>query len=115
MPPQQPDVEGRLLDHFDDVGYRWKVMLRIRSTEDHLRAHLPRSVARLERPDRAADRPCEDATPWHRAEIRAESLDWLPSVSAALDCEVVIDRPDELRNRVRAVAPRMLQAAGDDR
>lgn len=115
VPPQQPDVEGRLLDHFADAGYRWKVTLRIRSTEDHIRRHLPRSVARLERLDRAEDRPSEDATSWHRAEIRAENLDWLPSVIAALDCEVVIDGPDELRNRVRAVATRMLQAAGDDR
>lgn len=113
-PPQRPDVEGRLLDLFADAGYRWKVVLRIRETEDHIRRHLPLSVARLERLDRAADRGREDALPWHRAEIHAENLDWLPSVIAALDCEVVIDRPDELRNRVRAAATKMLHAADDD-
>lgn len=113
-PPPQLDVEGRLLDLFADAGYRWKVVLRIRETEDHIRRHLPPSVARLERLDRAADRGREDALPWHRAEIHAENLDWLPSVIAALDCEVVIDRPDELRNRVTAAATRMLHAAGDD-
>lgn len=112
--PQQPDVENRLLDLFADADYRWQVVLRIRATEEHIRAHLPLSVARLERLDRAADQAREDAPPWHRAEIHAENFDWLPSVIAALDCEVVIDRPDELRNRVRAAARRMLHAAGDD-
>ncbi|WP_442543643.1 helix-turn-helix transcriptional regulator [Arthrobacter sp. KN11-1C] len=114
-PPQQPDVEGRLLDLFADADYRWQVVLRIRGTEDHIRAHLPPSVARLERLDRAAGQVRADALPWHRAEIHAESLDWLPSVIAALDCQVLIDRPDELRNRVRAAATRMLHAAGDDK
>ena len=70
-------------------------------------------MARLERLDCAADQT-RDVPPWHRAEIHAENLDWLPSVIAALDCEVVIDRPDELRNRVKAAATRMLHAAGND-
>jgi predicted DNA-binding transcriptional regulator YafY len=113
-PPQQTDVEGRLLDLFVDADYRWNVVLRIRGTEDHIRGHLPLSVARLERVDCATDWGREDAPPWHRAEIHAENLDWLPSVIVALDCEVVIDRPDELRNRVRAAATRMLHAAGDE-
>lgn len=112
-PPQQP-VEGRLLDLFADADYRWQVVLRIRETEDNIRAHLPPSVARLERLDRAAEQASADSLPWHRAEIHAQNLDWLPSVIAALDCEVVIDRPDELRNRVRAAATRMLHSAGND-
>lgn len=114
-PPQHPDAAGRLLGRFADANYRWQVVLRIRETEDHIRRYLPLSVARLERVGGAADRGREDAPLWHRAEIHAENLDWLPSVIAALDCEVVIDRPDELRNRVRATATRMLRAAGEDR
>ena len=113
-PPQRPDLEGRLLERFADADYRWQVVLRIRATEDRIRAHLPPSVARLERLDGAADRARGEAPPWHRAEIHAENLDWLPAVIAALDGEVVIDRPGELRNRVRAAAARMLHAAGDD-
>lgn len=113
-PPQQSDMEGRLLALFADADYRWQVVLRIRETEDHIRGHLPQSVARLERLDRAAERGREDAPPWHRAVIHAENLDWLPSVIAALDCEVVIDRPEELRSRVKAAATRMLHAAGGD-
>jgi predicted DNA-binding transcriptional regulator YafY len=112
-PPLQSDVEGHLLGLFADADYRWQVVLRIQETEDHIRAHLPLSVARLERLDPAANRGPEDVAPWYRAEIHAENLDWLPSVIAALDCEVVIDRPGELRNRVRAAATRMLHAAGE--
>ncbi|GHD04024.1 helix-turn-helix transcriptional regulator [Zhihengliuella salsuginis] len=113
--PQQTDAAGRLLDHFVDADYRWQVVLRIRETEERIRAKLPRSVARLERLDGAVARGRDDTPAWHRTEIHAESLDWLPSVIAALDCEVVIDRPEELRNRVRDTATRMLHAAGDAR
>ena len=112
-PPPQPDVEGRLLDLFADADYRWQVVMRIRETEDHIRRHLPRSVARLERLDLGANGR-EGVRSWYRAEIHAVDLDWLPPVIAALDCEVVIDRPDELRNRVRAAATWMLRAAGVD-
>jgi hypothetical protein len=41
-------------------------------------------------------------------EIRAESLDWLPAVLARLDLPFVIDRPDELRDRVLALADRLV-------
>ncbi|GLJ62011.1 transcriptional regulator [Microbacterium barkeri] len=109
-PPRRPDAEG-LLDRFADADYRWEVVLRIRATEDRIRPHLPRSVARLERLD-DGEGATEDGLPWYRAEIHAESLDWLPPVIAALDCEVTIDGPDELRDRVRAAAARMSRAAG---
>ncbi|WP_426184199.1 helix-turn-helix transcriptional regulator [Microbacterium sp. TWP3-1-2b2] len=113
--PQQPDAARRLLDLFAEADYRWQVVLRIRDTEERIRVHLPPSVARLERLDHGADHPSEDAQTWHRAEIHAECLDWLPAVIAALGCEVLIDHPEELRSRVRTTATRMLHAAGDGR
>ncbi|WP_178945522.1 YafY family protein [Kocuria sp. TGY1127_2] len=111
--PRPHETEGHLLESFANADYRWHVVLRIRQTADRIRAHLPLSVARLEGLDRTADQGCEDAPSWYRAEIHAENLDWLPSVIAALDCEVVIDRPNELRDRVRATATRMLHTADD--
>ncbi|WP_067198223.1 helix-turn-helix transcriptional regulator [Microbacterium sp. XT11] len=114
--PRRPDAEGRLLDRFAEAHYRWHVVLRIRSTEDRIRAHLPRTVARLDRlvdgEGEGESGAGEDGASWYRAEIRAESLDWLPSVIAALECEVRVDAPLELRDRVRAAAERMLRAAG---
>ncbi|QDP97872.1 WYL domain-containing protein [Microlunatus elymi] len=110
--PRHPVDEDRLLDRFADADYRWQVVLRIRATQKHIRAYLPAGVARLERLDPAADATQDDrARPWHRAEIHAQNLDWLPSVIAALGCEVVIDRPQELKEQVRAAATRMLKAA----
>lgn len=111
--PQHDDLGRRLLDLFADADYRWRVVLRIRGTEEHIRARLPPGVARLERLDSDEDRGSGDAPPWHRAEIRAEHLDWLCAVIVALDCEVVIDHPAELRDQVRAASTRMLRAVGD--
>lgn len=107
-PPEVHDVGTRLVERFAEADYRWQVVLRVRETEARIRAHLPASVARLELLDGAA---AVEGLPWHRAEIRAEDLDWLPSVIAALDCEVVIDSPEELRDRVRDAATRLLRAA----
>ncbi|WP_166846167.1 YafY family protein [Isoptericola sp. BMS4] len=103
--PRPLDVEAWLVEHFVGADYRWRVVLRVRAAEDHVRAHLPDTVARLERLEGVTD------PPWYRAEIHADSLDWLPAVIAALGCEVVIDRPDELRDQVAATAARMLDAA----
>lgn len=105
-PSRRPDGRGRLLDSFAEADHRWHVVLRIGASEEHIRKHLPRSVARLE-----ALSGGEDLEPWFRAEIRAVDLDWLPAVIAALDCEVEIERPDELRELVRTSAERMLRAA----
>ncbi|MDA0567282.1 WYL domain-containing protein [Streptomonospora sp. S1-112] len=113
--PQRPDAAARLAERFADADYRWRVVLRVRATEDHIRAHLPPSVARLRRLDPEVDGADGSAPPWYRAEIRAESLDWIPPVIAALDRAVVIDQPDALRERVRTAATRMLRAAsGED-
>ncbi|WP_105565580.1 helix-turn-helix transcriptional regulator [Microbacterium halophytorum] len=112
-PPQRPDAEAHLLDLFAAAQYRWHVVLRIRTSEERIRGHLPRSVARLELVDRGETDAGDAGLPWYRAEIHAESLDWLPPVIAALDCEVTIEGPDELRDRVRDAAARMLHATDD--
>uniref|UniRef100_UPI0035BE6732 hypothetical protein n=1 Tax=Gordonia amicalis TaxID=89053 RepID=UPI0035BE6732 len=41
--------------------------------------------------------------------MHADSLDWLPPIIAAMDADVVIERPDELRDLVRDAATRMLR------
>ena len=51
---------------------------------------------------------------WLRVDLRAERLDWVPAVLASLDRPFVIERPDELRGLVIALAdgsrPRPAQA-----
>ncbi|GGN40404.1 hypothetical protein GCM10012285_18390 [Streptomyces kronopolitis] len=44
-------------------------------------------------------------------DIRAERLDWLPPVLAALDRPFVIERPEELRHLVVALADRLASHA----
>jgi predicted DNA-binding transcriptional regulator YafY len=87
-----------LLTSMARAPYRHKVTLRIRGTLAQIRRRLPASVAEV--------REHGDAG-WQRAEIRAESFDWLPGVLAALDLPFVIERPNELRDRVVALADRL--------
>jgi predicted DNA-binding transcriptional regulator YafY len=101
-PPTGPEPAERLITSMAEAAYRHEVTLWIRGTPDQIRRRLPASVARL--------RPAEDEG-WQVAEIRAESLDWLPAVLALLDLPFVIKRPDELRDRVIALAGRLAARA----
>jgi len=44
---------------------------------------------------------------WVRVRWRAQRLDWVPSVLAGLDRPFAIEEPDELRERVRALAEQL--------
>jgi hypothetical protein len=44
-------------------------------------------------------------------ELRAERLDWVPGVLASIDRPFVIERPDELRGLVTALAERLAAGA----
>ncbi|MFE2610946.1 helix-turn-helix transcriptional regulator [Streptomyces mirabilis] len=108
--PVGPAPAQRVLSGFATAGYRHEVTLRIHGTVEQIRAHLPVSVASLEEHEPAAgeDRATER---WLRVELRAERLDWLPPVLAALDQPFVIERPDELRDLVIALADRLTSYA----
>ncbi|MFD5818877.1 helix-turn-helix transcriptional regulator [Streptomyces sp. NPDC127038] len=135
--PEGPGPAQRLLSGFATAEYRHEVTLRIQGTTEQIRAHFPASVANLEEiepaetgpvsaeggvaePTATGDRAGEDgvADPvagagerWMRVELRAERLDWLPAVLAALDRPFVIERPDELRDLVVAFADRLASHA----
>ena len=48
---------------------------------------------------------------WLHVELRAERLDWLPPVLASLDLPFIIERPDDLRGLVTALADRLAVSA----
>jgi predicted DNA-binding transcriptional regulator YafY len=108
--PVGPAPAQRVLSGFATAAYRHEVTLRIHGTVEQIRARLPASVASLEQhgsvagEGRAGER-------WLRVELRAERLDWLPPVLAALDRPFVIERPDELRDLVIALADRLMSSA----
>ncbi|MFH8682816.1 helix-turn-helix transcriptional regulator [Streptomyces lydicus] len=110
--PVGPDPAQRVLTGFATAAYRHEVTVRIHGTVEQIRAHLPAGVARLAEYEPAAgeDRSSER---WLRVDIRAERLDWLPPVLASIDRPFVIERPDELRHLVAALAERLASAARD--
>jgi predicted DNA-binding transcriptional regulator YafY len=97
-PPAGLEPAERVFTSMARAPYRYEVTLRVQGTLEQIRKRLPASVAEVR----------DYAHPgWQRLEIRAESLDWLPGVLAALDLPFVIERPDELRDRVVALADRL--------
>jgi predicted DNA-binding transcriptional regulator YafY len=105
-PPADLDPAQRVLSGLAQAPYRHEVTLRIQATAEQIRARLPASVASIE----AAADADPQAAGWLRVDLRAERLDWVPAVLASLDRPFVIERPDELRGLVAALAGRL--AAG---
>ena len=108
--PVGPGPAQRVLSGFATAEYRHEVTLRIHGTVEQIRAHLPASVASLEEHEPAAGQD-PAAEHWLRVELRAQQLDWLPRILASLDRPFVIERPDELRDLVIALADRLTSYA----
>jgi predicted DNA-binding transcriptional regulator YafY len=75
------------------------VSIRIRSRAEQIRSVFPPAVATLEEID--------PGNSWVRARIRAQQLEWIPPLLAALDRPFVVEQPDTLRDLVRALASRL--------
>ena len=93
-------VRGRYGGYRLAPGYRMPPLML--SDEEAL------AVASIE--EAAAD-PDPRAGGWLRVDLRAERLDWVPAVLASLDRPFVIERPDELRGLVVALAERLAASA----
>ncbi|MFF3446879.1 helix-turn-helix transcriptional regulator [Streptomyces sp. NPDC002667] len=109
--PAGPGPAQRVLSGFATAEYRHEVTLRIQGTTEQIRARLPASIASLEEYEPAAAGEDPAAERWMRVELRAERLDWLPPLLASLDRPFVIERPDELRDLVTALAARLTSHA----
>jgi predicted DNA-binding transcriptional regulator YafY len=109
-PPPGFDPARSVLAGFAAAPYRHHVILRVQGTTGQLRARFPASVATIE-DDPAPAAMEHEGGHWRRVELRAERLDWLPPLLAALDLPFVIERPAELRDLVIAYADRFAAAA----
>jgi predicted DNA-binding transcriptional regulator YafY len=107
-PPAGLDPAQRVLSGLATAPYRYRVTLRIQATAEQIRARLPASVASIESAAAGEDPRAEG---WLRVDLRAERLDWVPAVLASLDRPFVIERPDELRGLVAALAERLAASA----
>ena len=85
--------------------WRHLVSVIVHADADTIQSRLPLGLATIT--------PLTNEEGWTRVEIRAEQLDWVPGVLARLDADLVIESPDELRDRVLALAQRLLVACGD--
>src|ERR1700733_7036434 len=105
-PPAGVDPAQRVLSGLAKAPYRHQVILRIQGTVEQIRARLPASVASVEEPPSAGAADLQTER-WLHVELRAEQLDWLPPVLASLDLPFIIERPDDLRGLVTALADRL--------
>jgi predicted DNA-binding transcriptional regulator YafY len=109
-PPAGLDPAQRVLAGLAATPYRHEVTLRVQGTAEQIRARLPASVAIVEESPSASSLDSQ-TDHWSRVELRADRLDWLPAVLASLDRPFVIERPEELRDLVVALADRLTQSA----
>ncbi|MEU4742192.1 YafY family protein [Actinosynnema sp. NPDC023658] len=107
-PPDDFDPAQHVLTTLATAPYRHEVVLWVQGTAEHIRTRLPDGIAIVSEPSNRADAETER---WSRVELRVERLDWLPAVLASLDLPFVIERPDELRDLVVALADRLARSA----
>ena len=109
-PPAGFDPAQHVLSGLARTPYRHDVTLAIQGTIEQIRARLPASVAIVtELPSAAGPDPKTER--WFRVELHAEQLNWLPPLLASLDRPFIVERPDELRDLIAALAGRLATAA----
>jgi predicted DNA-binding transcriptional regulator YafY len=109
-PPAGFDPAGHVLSGLARTPYQHEVILSIQGTIGQIRARLPASIAIVtELPSAGGADP--ETERWFRAELQAERLDWLPPLLASLDRPFVVERPDELRDLIAALAERLATSA----
>ncbi len=95
--PEGFDPAGRVLSGLAEVPYRHDVSVVMEATVAHVRTRLPASVATVEElPENRV-----------RVRLRAQRLEWVPTMLAWLDRPFAVERPDELRQHVHALARRL--------
>ena len=104
--PSTVDPATQVLDALASTPWRYEVSVRVRRDMASVRRRLTPGVARVEPVE-----PQDGGTGWVRVRLRAERLDWVPGELARLDALFVVEQPEELRDHVRALGQRLLEAA----
>ncbi|MFI5907985.1 helix-turn-helix transcriptional regulator [Dactylosporangium sp. NPDC051541] len=102
-PPPGADPAGKVLRGLAEAPHRYEVTVWIEATAEHIRTRLPAGLATIAEPGDDGD--------WRRVDLRVERLDWLPGLLAALDRPFAVERPDELREHITALADRLRASA----
>jgi predicted DNA-binding transcriptional regulator YafY len=104
------DPAARVLSGLAGVPYQHEVSVRVQGPADQVRARLPAGIATVAELPAGPER---ESGEWVRLRLRAERLDWIPSLLAWLDCPFVIEYPDALRGHVHNLARRLATSADD--
>lgn len=106
--PDNFDAVSTVMSGLARTPWRHQVSVLVHDSAPHVRQHFPAGIATVQE----ASSPNEDDDAgWLRIALRAERLDWLPPLLAALDCPLVIEHPAELRGLVRGLAERLARSA----
>lgn len=104
--PNGFDPAERVLSGFAQAPYRHEVSLQVRGPAEQVRGRFPAGIAAVQ--------DIADSDGWVRVQMRADRLDWVPGVLAGLSLPFIIERPDALRDLLRALAAGLAAAAGVD-
>jgi predicted DNA-binding transcriptional regulator YafY len=97
--PDGFDPGERVLSGLAEVPRPHEVSVRVRASAEQVRPRLPAGIATVAAIPGDGD--------WVRVRLRAERLDWVPSLLASLDRPFTIEEPDALRARVHDLAGRL--------
>jgi predicted DNA-binding transcriptional regulator YafY len=114
--PENFDAAAHVLTVLAQAPWAHDVAFRVQATLDRIRSRFPEGIAIVDeiRPTSAQPDDQADATGregWFRVRLRAERLEWIPPLLAALDRPFVIEQPGELRGHVDDLARRLARYA----
>ncbi|MFB9831202.1 helix-turn-helix transcriptional regulator [Actinoallomurus acaciae] len=104
--PEGFDAAAHVLTGLARTPWAHEVTLRVQATLDRIRSRFPEGLAIVEEIPPTGDEPARDEG-WFRVRLRAERLEWIPPLLAALDRPFVIEQPSELRGLVDDLARRL--------
>lgn len=102
-PPEDFDAAAHVLSGLAETPWAHEVRLRVQAPLDRIRSSFPEGIAIVE------ELPATQG--WYGVRLRAERLDWIPPLLAALDRPFLIDEPAELRQLVDDLAKRLTRYA----
>jgi predicted DNA-binding transcriptional regulator YafY len=117
--PEDFNAAAHVLTGLAEAPWAHDVRLRVQGTLDHIRSEFPQRIAIVDeiRPtsplstqQKDRDEPTQREN-WFRVRLRAERLEWIPPLLAALDCPFVVEQPSELRGLVDDLARRLARYA----